>query len=115
MIKTELNRSVRGHFNIIHHSTGFKAGIYFPGGDELQAWALKNRKPIDLAGNLIYVAPVEYVILKKLEFYKEGKSSKHIDDILGMIKNSKDIIDFDFLLGKISAFGLNEIWRLIKF
>lgn len=114
VIKTELNRTARGHFNLIHHETGFKADIYFAGNDELQHWAFKNRKPIEFSGLTIYVAPPEYVILKKLEFYKEGKSQKHITDIRGIIANSNEIIDYDFLQKKIKELGLDEPWRIVK-
>jgi hypothetical protein len=37
-------RERRGHFNIIHHETGFKADIYPAGGDPLHAWASRARK-----------------------------------------------------------------------
>jgi hypothetical protein len=37
-ILAELEREQRGHFNIIHTRSGFKADIYLTGRDELNAW-----------------------------------------------------------------------------
>jgi hypothetical protein len=117
VIITELSRPSRGLFNLIHHETSFNADIYFAGNDELQQWVFKNRKPIEFSGFTICVAPPEYVILKKLEFYKgSGRTGhKHITDIRGILANSDDIIDHDFLQKKFLSFLylLNELYPLL--
>jgi hypothetical protein len=38
VIKLEISRSLRGHFNLIHHKTGFRADVYAAGKDELNLW-----------------------------------------------------------------------------
>jgi len=114
IIRTELKREVRGHFNLIHHETGFKADIYFAGKEELHLWALKNKQQIDLVGITINVAPPEYVIIKKLEFFKEGRAQKHLIDIQGILLNSKDIINFALLNDMINGMGLNDVWDTIE-
>jgi hypothetical protein len=48
VIRLEIGRSRRGHFNLIHHATGFKADIYASGQDELHHWGLNNRNPVDV-------------------------------------------------------------------
>lgn len=111
VIRTELLRTSRGHFNLIHHETGFKADIYLVGEEELQFWAMKNSKEIEFEGSIIYIAPPEYVIIKKLEFYKEGKAQKHIADIKSMLVNSKELIDFDFLNKAIAEKSLSDCWN----
>lgn len=110
VIKTELNRKSRGHFNLIHHDSGFKADIYLTGDEELHQWAMKNSREIQLEGTTIFIAPPEYVIIKKLEFYKEGRQQKHLTDIEGILANSKDLIDFEFLNKSIAERGLNDYW-----
>ena len=62
VIRLEIDRSQRGHFNLIHHETGFRADIYASGRDELHHWGLHNRKPVDVEGEQFCLAPVEYVI-----------------------------------------------------
>jgi len=114
IILIELKRSYRGHFNLIHHETGFKADIYLTGKDPFQMWAFENRRPIKFDGFTIYVAPPEYVIIRKLEYYKEGKSSKHLSDIKGMLANSNEMINQELLHNTINKFGLAEIWQLVQ-
>jgi hypothetical protein len=114
VIKVELGRSFRGHFNLIHHETGFKADIYLRGRDPLHEWALNNRKKIDIEGEYIWVAPVEYVILRKLEYYREGKSEKHIRDIKGILSISADEIDFEELEKRVESLGLSKEWDLVR-
>lgn len=111
VIKTEMNRSSRGHFNLIHHETGFKADLYLIGREELQLWAMKNSKEIEFAGGRIKIAPPEYVIIKKLEFFKEGKAQKHLSDIRAMLVNSSDLIDYTLLNKLINEGGLTLEWE----
>ncbi len=110
IIRTEINRSARGHFNLIHHDTGFKADIYLTGQEEFQIWALNNCKQIEFAGSKINIAPPEYVIIKKLEFFKEGNAQKHLSDIKTMLLNSGELINFDLLKKMISERGLQKEW-----
>ena len=80
IIIKEIKRTSRGHINLIHHETGFKADLYFIGADDIQLWAIRNKKKIDLSGSELFIAPPEYVILKKMEYYKEGKFQKHLTE-----------------------------------
>lgn len=114
VIKQEVKRPQSGHFNLIHNETGFKADIYVSGRDPLHEWAILNRKKIDLEGELIWLAPPEYVIIRKLQYFKEGKSEKHLKDITSMLAISSEQIDFDLLHAKIEENALQEEWALIK-
>jgi hypothetical protein len=113
VLTIEINRPRRGHFNLIHHKTGFRADIYLAGQDELHAWALKNRQVFEIEGEPYWLAPIEYVILKKLEYFREGGSEKHLKDIKGILEISGDRIDFDFLKEKIVSMKLKTEWQKI--
>lgn len=112
ILQNEILRDNRGHCNIIHHATGFKADIYFAGNNSFQHWALSNVKTIKFFGEIIPIAPIEYVIIKKLEFYREGNSQKHLRDISSMLQISKDSIDEKLLMNYIHEFGLGKEWQL---
>jgi len=84
-IQIEQARAQRGHFNLIHHESGFKADIYLAGADSLHSWGLARRQLAEIEGDQIFFAPPEYVILRKLQFFREGKSTKHLRDIHRMI------------------------------
>jgi hypothetical protein len=89
VIVAEHARSMRGHFNILHLSSGYKADIYLTGRDPLHAWAMPLRRRISWnERTTLPVAPPEYVILRKLEYYREGGSSKHPADIRAILATS---------------------------
>lgn len=113
-IKLEMKRSSRGHFNIIHFETGFKADCYLMGQDELHCWGMLNRKEFIVEGEPIWVASPEYVILRKLEYYQEGKSQKHLMDIANMLRISSPQIDFPQLQEKIRNCNLERAWAEVK-
>lgn len=114
IINVEISRQQRGHFNLIHHETGFKADVYLSGEDKLHRWALDNRKCVDYEGESLWLAPVEYVIIRKLAYYQEGRSEKHIRDIQSMLVISVNQIDFNLLDKKIHELGLEVGWRRVK-
>ena len=110
-IKTEVARKTRGHFNIIHHKTGFKADIYPIGQDQLHKWAMRQRKKIEFEQCNIWIAPPEYVIIRKLQYYREGGSSKHLSDINRMLEISGDDIDKSALKRMVAEYNLSDEWR----
>jgi hypothetical protein len=113
-INVEVKRTSRGHFNIIHLSTGFKADFYLTGQDELHRWGMANRREFIIESEPIWLAPPEYVILRKLEYYREGRSEKHLRDIGSILTISSDQIDFDWLQKKIRFSGLEKEWMKAK-
>jgi hypothetical protein len=114
VIRLEIGRSQRGHFNLIHHETGFKADIYTSGQAELHHWGLNNRKSVDVEGETFWLAPVEYVILRKLEYYRKGESQKHLRDISSILALSSDEIDFKMLEEQINKRTLDKEWKAAK-
>lgn len=117
VLLTELARAQRGHSNIIHHASGFRADLYFRANDPLHAWAWPRRRRFEVDDGLeAWFAPPEYVILRKLEFYQEGQSEKHLNDIRAMLdqpaiehlRDSSDIADWTMRL------GLNETWQRLR-
>ncbi len=113
VVKVERTKTSRGHFNIIHFETGFKADVYLVGKNELAKWGIENAKEYELEGEKIFIAPPEYVIIMKMNFYLEGGSEKHINDIKSILKYSKDLIDFDILNKFIKNYNLQTIWEKI--
>jgi hypothetical protein len=107
----EVMRGQRGHFNLIHHTTGFRADMYLAGRDPLHRWALGERRGITHEGHRVSIAPVEYVIVRKLEFFREGGSEKHLRDIAGILRVSGEDVGKGVLLDWIERLGLGEEWR----
>lgn len=107
----EAGREQRGRFNILHHDTGFKAFVYLAGSDQLQAWGLSRARTLEVDGEPLMVAPPEYVILRKLEYSREGGSEKHLRDIRSMLATSAGLIDDEEIEPLLSERGLQDLWR----
>ena len=60
------------------------------------------------------MAPPEYVIVRKLEFYREGGSEKHLRDIRAMLEASPDAIDRAELERLIGERGLYDAWKNVR-
>ena len=110
VIRTEQARLQRGHFNLIHLESGYKADIYLAGEDPLHAWALPLRRWHAWSQELkVAFAPPEYVVLRKLEFYREGGSTKHVSDIQAI----REITGVDELVMQswLARLGLTPVWQ----
>lgn len=113
VIRVEVARPQRGHFNIIHHETGFKADMYIAGEDPLHRWAMSRPREIVLGDARLKVAPPEYVIIRKLEYFREGESAKHLMDIRGILRHQADRIDRNELESRIERRGLRAQWQQV--
>ncbi len=107
----ETAREHSGHFNLIHLDTGFKADLYPTGCDELSAWAFRGKRTIEYEGENIVLAPPEYVIVRKLEYFREGHAEKHLRDIRAMLAISGEELDHAALNEWIQRRGLHAEWR----
>lgn len=114
VIAVECRRSNRGHFNVIHHDTGYKADVYIAGADPLHAWGLAQRRPQQFDAGVLWLAPPEYVIVRKLEYHREGGSSKHTQDIRAILATSGAELDYAFLDRETSARGLADPWNALR-
>ena len=55
----------------------------------------------------------EDVIIKKLEYFREGGSEKHVRDILGVLKIQGEKIDRTYITEWTNRLGLSEQWELV--
>jgi hypothetical protein len=53
------------------------------------------------------------VIVKKMEFYREGGSEKHLRDITGILRISGDEIDREYISRWAANLGLTDIWKAV--
>ena len=104
----EAARQVRGMFNLIHHASQFKADVYVAASDPLHAWALEHRRRIDLEGSQAWIAPPEYVILRKLEYLREGGQDKHVRDIRFILAATR--VDRAVLAAGVARLGVQVEW-----
>lgn len=101
-------RADRGHFNLLHHETGFRADCYIRSHDLLELWGFAHRRCVTLDAMPAWFAPPELVILRKLEFFREGGSTKHLNDIRGVLICTD--VDRAFIGEHVARMGLQEPW-----
>jgi hypothetical protein len=109
----ETARESRGQFNLIHHASGFKADLYPTGRDELNAWAFRGKRTVEFEGETVVLAAPEYVIVRKLEYYREGRADKHLRDIRAILAVSGENLDRASILEWIQRRNLEAEWRLV--
>jgi hypothetical protein len=114
VIAAEIAREPTGSFNVIHADSGFKADFYTTGRDELQAWGFRHVRRMQFRGEPIVVAPPEYVIVRKLEYFREGGSEKHLRDIRAMLAVSGELVDRTALNDWIQRRGVAKEWERVQ-
>jgi hypothetical protein len=111
VVAVEINRQTRGHFNVIHHATGQKADFYPSRRHPYWQWAFERRQLARVDEDEVWFAPPEYVILWKLEFFREGGGDKHLHDIRGMLMVHPENIDSAMLDKATAELGLGAVWQ----
>ena len=114
VMQAELRRARGGHFNVIEEATGYKADFYPAGSDPLHAWALEHRRDFGEGGEPLWVAPSEYVIVRKLEYFREGGSEKHLLDIRAVLAVSGESVDMSRVDAEVAARGLQASWAQVR-
>ena len=80
----------------------------------MHAWGLARARQLEVEGQVLVVAPPEYVIVRKLEYYRESGSEKHLRDIRSILNTSPEAIQSAELEQQIAARGLQEAWRQVQ-
>ena len=107
---------LRGMFNIIHVPSGLKADIIVTAGGDFDASRFARVRRIELPdGRVEPFSSPEDVILKKLEFFREGGSQKHLRDIASMIAvQGAETLDWHYLEEWAARLGITEQLGLIR-
>ena len=113
VIREEASRPRDGHFNVIHSETSLKADVYLMGDDPLHAWAMEHRRRVGVGGEQMWIAPPEYVILRKLTYYRESGQEKHLRDIAKMLLASDALINRLTIEAWATRLGVSEQWEAV--
>lgn len=104
----------RGQFNIIHPASGLKLDIMVPAETPFNRSRFERAKQITLMPDLeVSFAAPEDVIIKKMEYYREGGSDKHLRDITGILKVRAEEVDRNYIADWAERLGLSEIWSAL--
>lgn len=104
----------RSQFNIIHPGSGLKIDVMITQGDEFDQGRFRRARRLKpLEDTDVDFASPEDVVIKKLDFYRQGGSDKHLRDIAGILKISADAIDSAYIEAWARKLGLEEIWASV--
>jgi len=104
----------RFQFNLLHSKSGMKIDVIIPADNEFDRGRFDRRIRIVASDNLeIWLASPEDVIIKKMVYYKEGESEKHIRDILGVLRVRAEKVDRAYISDWADQMQLTPIWHEI--
>jgi hypothetical protein len=75
----------RNKFRVIDLATGWKVDFIITEDSDYGSTAFMRHMPIDIAGNAVYVASAEDVIIAKLQGAKMGGSDRQLQDAAGIV------------------------------
>lgn len=104
-----------GQFNVIHPGSGLKLDLMVADESAFnQSRFARSRDLGAIPGAQVMFASPEDVILKKIDYYREGHSEKHLRDIAGIFRISGSQLDMDYLLSWVGRLDLEEEWRAVE-
>lgn len=104
----------KSQFNIIHPSSGLKIDVIIPAMDEFDRSRFSRAHRVRPAEDYeATFASAEDVIVRKLQFYSEGGSDKHLRDIAGVLRISPSDVDRDYVTAWADRLGLRDVWDSI--
>jgi len=102
-------------FNIIHPRSGLKVDVIIRKDTPFDRSRFARARVIRVAeSHEATFASAEDVIIKKMEYYREGGSDRHLRDITGMLKVSAQEIDDGYIVEWVDRLELRPIWDMIK-
>jgi hypothetical protein len=113
VIAEESRRARHGHFNLIHLDTSLKADFYLAGDDPLHAWGMERRTCHDVNGTPVWIAPLEYVVVRKLAWHRDSGASRHLEDIRAMLRVSGDRLDRAAVTRWVELLDLSGEWHSV--
>lgn len=98
-------------FNILHPTSGLKIDVMVADDSEFNQTRFSRARSLRVAADRdVTFASPEDVIIKKLVFYREGGSEKHLRDISGVLKIMDAEIDRAYIERWVQRLGLTREW-----
>ena len=105
----------RRQFNILHLTSGLKVDVIVPARTDFNHARMSRKVKLKPAADLeVWFSTPEDAIIKKLDFYREGQSEKHLTDIANVLKIQGSNIDVPYIESWIQKLNLQAEWRLVK-
>lgn len=101
-------------FNILHPTSGLKIDVMVAEDTDFNHSRFSRAKILRVAPDReVSFASPEDVIIKKLAFFHDGGSDKHLRDIRGVLAVMGDDIDREYIERWANVFGLLQEWSAV--
>lgn len=104
----------RSQFNVIDLASGWKIDFIIAEDSEHGRNAMQRRKRIEVAGNAVYVASPEDVIIAKLRWAKQGGSDRQLQDVAGIAGMQGSNLDLAYVERWVCEFSLQQQWQAAR-
>lgn len=101
----------QSEFNFIDQEEGIKVDFWILKKDAFDKSKFKRRVAKKVLNQNVYFISAEDLILVKLLWFKEGRSYRHLEDILSILEMLKKKVDFTYLrkwAKKLNTLGVLE-------
>ena len=104
----------RRQFNILHPASGLKIDVIVRKQDDFDRSRFSRRRPVRIfPDRAADIASPEDVIIKKMEYFREGGSEKHLRDITGILKVSGSDLDLAYVGRWAALKGVSDVWKAV--
>ena len=111
---TEAVREKR-QFNIVHPASGMKVDVIVRKPDAFDRSRFSRKRILRVFPDLpAAFASQEDVIIKKMEYFRDGGSEKHLRDVVGILKVSGDQLDLEYIDRWAVTKDLTDIWKAVR-
>ena len=104
----------KGEFNFIDGDTGMKVDFWISKEDAFNKSRMNRRVPKSIMEQVIFFSSPEDLILSKLQWYAESRSTRHTEDIQSILSVSGNILDKEYVKLWIEKLGLTDIAREVN-
>lgn len=103
----------KSEFNVIESEYGIKADFFISDKTEHKKLEMKRGRLKKLDGKMIRFVSPEDLIINKLIWFKEGQSTRQLEDIKSVLETQKKL-DQQYLTLWINKLGLGQEWQALE-
>lgn len=103
----------KSEFNVVESEFGLKADFFISDGSEYKKSEIKRGKVKEIDGKMIRFISPEDLIISKLIWYRDSRSTRQLEDIASVMDIQKNL-DQKYLNLWIDKLDLKKEWRRIE-
>jgi hypothetical protein len=104
----------RRQFNIIHPASGLKIDAIIPKDEDFERSRQQRGVCLPVVEGIdVMFASAEDVIIRKMQYFQQGGSDKHLRDIAGVLKIRGDRLDRHYISEWADRLAIRDVWELI--